>query len=248
MTEHPTHHPATELSGRVHSIQSMGTLDGPGVRFVIFAQGCPLRCKCCHNPDTWDPSGGKTYTPAELVTRALRFKEYFGEDGGVTVSGGEPLLQAEFVTELFKLCHEAGLNTCLDTSGCILTPAVKTLLTHTDRVLLDIKYTTDADYYAYVGCGMATPMAFLDYLTEQSIPATLRQVIIPSVNDTEEQVAVLGRIAATHPNVDKVELLPFRKICQVKYDSLGMEFPFAHIPEPTKERMQLLELALGLNA
>ena len=248
MTEHPTHHPATELSGRVHSIQSMGTLDGPGVRFVIFAQGCPLRCKCCHNPDTWDPSGGKTYTPAELVTRALRFKEYFGEDGGVTVSGGEPLLQAEFVTELFKLCHEAGLNTCLDTSGCILTPAVKTLLTHTDRVLLDIKYTTDADYYAYVGCGMATPMAFLDYLTEQSIPATLRQVIIPSVNDTEEQVAVLGRIAAAHPNVDKVELLPFRKICQVKYDSLGMEFPFAHFPEPTKERMQLLEQALGLNA
>ena len=248
MTEHPTHHPATELSGRVHSIQSMGTLDGPGVRFVIFAQGCPLRCKCCHNPDTWDPSGGKTYTPAELVTRALRFKEYFGEDGGVTVSGGEPLLQAEFVTELFKLCHEAGLNTCLDTSGCILTPVVKTLLTHTDRVLLDIKYTTDADYYAYVGCGMATPMAFLDYLTEQSIPVTLRQVIIPSVNDTEEQVAVLGRIAATHPNVDKVELLPFRKICQVKYDSLGMEFPFAHIPEPTKERMQLLEQALGLNA
>ena len=248
MTEHPTHHPATELSGRIHSIQSMGTLDGPGVRFVIFAQGCPLRCKCCHNPDTWDPSGGKTYTPTELVTRALRFKEYFGEDGGVTVSGGEPLLQAEFVTELFKLCHEAGLNTCLDTSGCILTPAVKTLLTHTDRVLLDIKYTTDADYRAYVGCGMATPMAFLDYLTEQSIPATLRQVIIPSVNDTEEQVAVLGRIAATHPNVDKVELLPFRKICQVKYDSLGMEFPFAHIPEPTKERMQLLELTLGLNA
>jgi pyruvate formate lyase activating enzyme len=248
MTEHPTHHPATELSGRIHSIQSMGTLDGPGVRFVIFAQGCPLRCKCCHNPDTWDPSGGKTYTPAELVTRALRFKEYFGEDGGVTVSGGEPLLQAEFVTELFKLCHEVGLNTCLDTSGCILTPAVKTLLTHTDRVLLDIKYTTDADYRAYVGCGMATPMAFLDYLTEQSIPATLRQVIIPSVNDTEEQVAALGRIAATHPNVDKVELLPFRKICQVKYDSLGMEFPFAHIPEPTKERMQLLEQALGLNA
>ena len=248
MTEHPSHHPATELSGRIHSIQSMGTLDGPGVRFVIFAQGCPLRCKCCHNPDTWDPNGGKTYTPAELVTRALRFKEYFGKDGGVTVSGGEPLLQAEFVTELFKLCHEAGLNTCLDTSGCILTPAVKTLLTHTDRVLLDIKYTTDADYRAYVGCGMATPMAFLDYLTEQSIPATLRQVVIPTVNDTEEQVAVLGRIAATHPIVDKVELLPFRKICQVKYDSLEMEFPFAHIPEPTKERMQLLEQALELNA
>ena len=244
MTEHPTHHPATELSGRIHSIQSMGTLDGPGVRFVIFAQGCPLRCKCCHNPDTWDPSGGKTYTPAELVTRALRFKEYFGEEGGVTVSGGEPLLQAEFVTELFKLCHEAGLNTCLDTSGCILTPAVKTLLTHTDRVLLDIKYTTDADYRAYVGCGMATPMAFLDYLTEQSIPATLRQVIIPSVNDTEEQVAALGRIAAAHPNVDKVELLPFRTLCTSKYEKMGIPFPLADKPQTTPAQIEALLAAV----
>ena len=175
------------------------------------------------------------------MNRALRFKEYFGEEGGVTVSGGEPLLQTEFVTELFKLCHEAGLNTCLDTSGCILTPAVKGLLTHTDRVLLDIKYTTDGDYYAYVGCGMATPMAFLDYLTEAGIPTTLRQVIIPSINDTPEQVAALGEIVKSHPNVDKVELLPFRKICQVKYDAMGLDFPFAHIPEPAGEEMKRLE-------
>ncbi len=246
MTATHTTETNTGLTGRVHSIQSMGTLDGPGVRFVIFAQGCPLRCKCCHNPDTWDVGGGKIYTPEELVARALRFQEYFGEDGGVTVSGGEPLLQAEFVTKLFALCHEAGLNTCLDTSGCILTPEVKALLAHTDRVLLDIKYTTEADYRAYVGCGMATPMAFLDYLEEQKIPTTLRQVIIPTVNDTEEQVAALGCIAASHANVDKVELLPFRKICQVKYDSLGMVFPFAQMPEPTKEKMKLLEQALGM--
>ena len=246
MTDTPmTQATAVEPFGRVHSIQSMGTLDGPGVRFVIFAQGCPLRCKCCHNPDTWDPNGGKLYTPSDLVTRALRFKEYFGEEGGVTVSGGEPLLQAAFVTELFKLCHGAGLNTCLDTSGCILTPAVKALLDHTDRVLLDVKYTADADYRAYVGCGMAPPMAFLDYLTEQNIPTTLRQVIIPTVNDTEEQVAALGRIAKSHPNVDKVELLPFRKICQVKYDGMGLDFPFGHLPEPSKDRMKELERVLG---
>lgn len=236
---------AEPIIGRVHSIQSMGTLDGPGVRFVIFAQGCPLRCSCCHNPDTWDPAGGKAYTPEALLPRILRFREYFGEEGGVTVSGGEPLLQTAFVTRLFELCHGEGLHTCLDTSGCILTPAVKSLLSHTDRVLLDVKYTTDADYRAYVGCGMATPLAFLDYLAAEGIPTTLRQVIIPTVNDTEAQVAELGRIARSHPNVDKVELLPFRKICQVKYDSLGLEFPFAHIPEPTGEIMGRMERALG---
>ena len=231
--------------GHIHSIQSMGTLDGPGVRFVIFTQGCPLRCSCCHNPDTWDPNGGTCYTPEALVTRALRFREYFGEDGGVTVSGGEPLLQAAFVTELFALCHEAGLHTCMDTSGCILSPEVKTLLSHTDRVLLDIKYTSEEDYRTHVGCGITTPLAFLDYLTGEDIPTTLRQVIIPSINDTEEQVLALRRIAEAHPNVDKVELLPFRKICQVKYDNLGIPFPLANVPEPTREQMKHLDQVMG---
>ncbi len=224
----------------------MGTLDGPGVRFVIFAQGCPLRCSCCHNPDTWAMDGGKCYTPEELVSRALRFQEYFGEEGGVTVSGGEPLLQAAFVTRLFDLCHEAGLNTCMDTSGCMLTPEVKTLLSHTDRVLLDIKYTTEDDYRAHVGCGMAAPLAFLDYLASENIPTTLRQVIIPTLNDTDAQVLALRQIAKAHPNVDKVELLPFRKICQVKYDNMGIPFPLAHIPEPTREQMQHLEQVVGI--
>ena len=246
MTLHNNNTAPSQLTGRVHSIQSMGTLDGPGVRFVIFTQGCPLRCKCCHNPDTWDVEGGKTYTPEELVSRALRFREYFGEDGGVTVSGGEPLLQAEFVTKLFELCHREGINTCLDTSGCKLTDSVKALLRHTDRVLLDIKYTTDEDYRAYVGCGMDTPMAFLDYLNAQNIPTTLRQVIIPTVNDSEAQILELRRIAKDHANVDKVELLPFRKICQVKYDNMGIKFPFSHIPEPTKEQMSRLERVLDM--
>ena len=234
-----------ELTGRIHSIQSMGTLDGPGVRFVIFTQGCPLRCKCCHNPDTWDMEGGKEYSPEELVANALRFKEYFGEDGGVTVSGGEPLLQAEFVGRLFELCHIEGLNTCLDTSGCILTHEVKVLLSHTDRVLLDIKYTDEAAYRENVGGSLAAPLAFLDYLDTQGIPTTLRQVIIPTVNDTEAQVTQLRCIVQSHANVDKVELLPFRKICQVKYDSLGMDFPFGHLPEPSKEQMSRLEQVLS---
>ena len=232
------------IKGRVHSIQSMGTLDGPGVRFVIFLQGCPLRCKCCHNPDTWSFEGGTEYTAEELVRRALRFREYFGQEGGVTVSGGEPLLQSEFVRELFELCHKEGLNTCLDTSGCILTDDVKALLEVTDRVLLDIKYTTDELYRENVGCGMSAPVAFLDHLAERGIPTTLRQVIIPTINDTEENALSLKKIAASHKNVDRVELLPFRKICQVKYDGMGIEFPFAHIPEPARETMARLEAML----
>ena len=231
----------TTVMGRVHSIQSLGTLDGPGVRFVIFTQGCPLRCGCCHNPDTWDTDGGTLYEPQELVRRALRFREYFGETGGVTVSGGEPLLQTDFVRELFTLCHAEGINTCLDTSGCILNDAVKELLSLTDRVLLDIKYTTDALYREYVGCGIETPLAFLDYLSERGIPTTLRQVIIPTLNDNEEGVRALKSIADAHPSVDKIELLPFRKICQVKYDKMEKDFRFGHLPEPTREQMKRFE-------
>ena len=230
-----------KITGLVHSIQSMGTLDGPGVRFVIFLQGCPLRCKCCHNPDTWDYNGGTEYCAEELVKKALRFREYFGREGGVTVSGGEPLLQADFVKELFALCHENQLNTCLDTSGCILNNNVKELLSVTDRVLLDIKYTTDALYRENVGCSIDTPVAFLDYLCEKNIPTTLRQVIIPTQNDNEENMRSLKEIISAHKNVDKVELLPFRKICQVKYDKIGITFPFGEIPEPTREKMQELE-------
>ena len=231
--------------GRVHSVQSLGALDGPGVRFVVFMQGCPLRCGCCHNPDTWEREGGSLYTAEELVERATHYREYFGKEGGITVSGGEPLLQADFVRELFSLCHERGINTCLDTSGCILNDGVKELLRVTDRVLLDVKYTADALYREYVGCGMETPLAFLDYLNAQGIPVTLRQVIIPTLNNSEENIVALKRIAQAHPCVDKVELLPFRKICQVKYDKMGMKFRFADIPEPTREEMKRFEAIIS---
>ena len=229
------------MMGNIHSIQTMGTLDGPGVRFVVFMQGCPLRCKCCHNPDTWDFSGGIEYTPEELVKKALRYRAYFGETGGITASGGEPLCQAAFVEKLFSLCHEEKLNTCLDTSGQVLTEEIKKLLAVTDRVLLDIKYTEDELYRAHVGCSMEMPMAFLDYLQEIKMPTTLRQVIIPGINDGEEQIEKLKEIAVAHPCVDKIELLPFRKICQTKYDQMGIAFPFEHIPEPTRENMAKLE-------
>jgi len=230
---------------KVHSFQSLGTVDGPGLRFVVFTQGCNLRCGCCHNPDTWHMSEGKDYTPEEIVARVVRFKEYFGSDGGITVSGGEPLLQAEAVAKLFELCHNEGINTCLDTSGSIMNDSVEKLLSVTDRVLLDIKYTEEELYTNHVGCSLQAPLDFLDYLNNKKIPVTLRQVIIPGLNDNEENILKLKNIADSHPAVDKTELLSFRKICQVKYDKLGLEFPFANIPEPTKAKMDELSALLA---
>lgn len=235
---------AESIVGRVHSLQSMGALDGPGIRFVVFVQGCSLRCGCCHNPDTWATEGGREYTPAELVGRAVRYREYFGKEGGITISGGEPLLQADFAAEVFRLCHAEGINTCLDTSGSIMNGSVQALLAETDRVLLDIKYTDDALYRAHVGCAMQRPLDFLEYLNARRIPTTIRQVTIPTLNDDEANIARLKRIADAHECVDGVELLPFRKMCIMKYESLGIEFPFAHIPEPGAQTMRRLEKML----
>ena len=229
------------MTGYVHSFQSLGTLDGPGVRFVVFLQGCNLRCGCCHNPDTWEMRQGKEITTEEIVSKVIRYREYYKEEGGITVSGGEPLLQAKFVWELFARCHEEGINTCLDTSGSILNDDVKNLLQETDRVLLDIKYTEDEQYQKHVGCDLHKVLEFLEFLNEQKIPVTLRQVIIPTLNDNEENILKLKSIAGKYSCVDKVELLPFKKVCQVKYDDLGMKFPFADIPAAKKEDVLALE-------
>ena len=232
------------MIGRVHSLQSLGTVDGPGIRFVVFMQGCNLRCKCCHNPDTWLCVGGTEYTSETIVEKALRYKSYFGQRGGITISGGEPLLQADFVREVFELCHREGINTCLDTSGSILNDSVSALLDVTDRVLLDIKYTCDDAYRENVGCGMGTVLEFLRVLDTRKIPTTVRQVIIPTVNDSDENILELKKLVSAHGCVDKVELLPFRKICQTKYDNMGIEFPFGKINEPTHESMQHLNSLL----
>ena len=227
--------------GRIHSIQSLGTVDGPGIRFVVFMQGCNLRCGCCHNPDTWDIKGGTEITAEEIVKKALRYREYFGKDGGITVSGGEPLLQAEFIKEVFTLCKNEGINTCLDTSGSILNDSVKELLEVTDRVLLDIKYTENELYKKHVGCDMDKVLSFLSYLNEKKIPTTLRQVIIPTLNNTKENILRLKEIVNNHACVDKTELLPFRKICQTKYDEMGIEFPFGNLPTPNSTEMKEFE-------
>ena len=218
------------MVGQIHSLQSLGTLDGPGVRFVVFLQGCHLRCGCCHNPDTWEMSQGKEMTTDEIIKKVVRYREYYKTDGGITVSGGEPLLQAEFVKELFLCCKKEGIHTCLDTSGSILNEKVKDVLEYTDLVLLDLKYTDDISYRKYVGCDMQRPLEFLAFLQEKEISVVLRQVIIPGLNDDGDNILRLKEIAKRYPCVKKVELLPFKKICQVKYDDLGIEFPFKDIP------------------
>lgn len=236
----------SSVLGQVHSIQSLGTVDGPGLRFVVFLQGCNLRCKCCHNPDTWEMQSEKTFTAEEIVEKATKYREYFGEKGGITLSGGEPLLQPDFAYEIFRLCHEKGINTCLDTSGSILNDSVEKLLTETDTVLLDIKYTDDELYRENVGCSLQKPMEFLQYLNEQKIPTTIRQVIIPTLNDNETNIEKLNEIVAKNTCIDKVELLPFKKICQAKYDSMNIEFPFANMDTPTKETMNKLNNLLKI--
>jgi pyruvate formate lyase activating enzyme len=204
-------------------------------------QGCNLRCGCCHNPDTHNISDGKRVTADEIASKAVRYKEYFGEDGGITVSGGEPLLQADFVRDLFELCHENGINTCLDTSGSIFNDSIKALLDVTDRVLLDIKYTDEALYRQHVGCKLSDVLDFLKYLDSIKKPTTVRQVIIPTLNDNEENIKRLSDIVRAHKCIDKTELLPFKKMCSMKYEKLGIPFPHGHLPEPKKEKMRELE-------
>ena len=235
-----------QIIGLVNSIQSLGTVDGPGIRYVIFMQGCPLRCGCCHNPDTWDVKGGTKYFANDIVDKALRYTNYFGKDGGVTISGGEPLMQPEFVQEVFELCHKNGINTCLDTSGCILNDNVKELLKHTDRVLLDIKYTDNALYQKHVCCSLDKVLHFLTFLNEQNVPTTIRQVIIPTINDKVDDVLALKKLANSFKCVDKIELLPFKKICQVKYDQMNIDFPFKDLPTPDSNLMKKLNEIISL--
>ncbi len=213
------------LTGRIHSFLSMGTVDGPGVRSVVFMQGCPLRCGYCHNPDTWDFSQGTEITPKEMHAKILRCKSYYGKDGGVTVSGGEALLQPDFVAELFRLCKQSGIHTALDTSGCVLGEAVEKVLKYTDLCLLDVKFNNEEEYKEYTGSSFGVTVEFLKLLEEKGIPTWIRRVIVPELNDSEESVKKLGEALSGFNCIEKIELLPFRKLCTAKYSMLREQFP-----------------------
>lgn len=227
------------MKGKIHSFQSLGTLDGPGVRFVVFMHGCNLHCGYCHNIDVC-VGDYVEYTPLEIYEKVIRYKEYFSCDGGITVSGGEPLLQAEFLNELFDICKKNGINTVLDTSGSIWNDSVDNLLDKTDLVLLDIKMTMDEDYINHIGCSLDLPLNFLKKIQEKGKRCWIRYVVVEGLNDSLEDIKRLKELLLEFKCIDKIELLPFKKICQTKYDSMNVEFPFSKYPETSSETIEKL--------
>nr|MBQ8890555.1 pyruvate formate lyase-activating protein [Clostridia bacterium] len=226
--------------GYIHSLQSLGTVDGPGVRAVVFSSGCPLRCIYCHNPDTWRSEDGEQVSVGELTSKIKRLYPYI-KNGGVTLSGGEPCMQAEFFTALIRELKAMGLHIALDTSGAVYNERVDELLSLCDLVLLDIKFTSEEKYRRYTLGSLEKTLRFLDRVTELGIPVWIRQVIVPGINDTEADAKELRAIIKSYPTVEKIELLPFRKLCLEKYGQLGLKFPLESTPEPSAELMARLE-------
>lgn len=224
------------MKGRINSFQSMGAVDGPGIRFVVFMQGCPLRCIYCHNPDTWS-RGGEMYDVDEICRKILRFRAYFGEEGGVTVSGGEPLLQWRFVAELFRRLKNEGIHTALDTSGIGSRAGAEAVLSHTDLVLCDLKFSTEEDYRTQCGGSLNRVLSFLDMTEHMEIPLWIRHVVVPGLTDSIDSLQKIGEMKQRYSNVRKFELLPFKKLCAVKYQALGLPFPLEEYPECTEERI-----------
>ena len=229
------------LTGNIHSYESFGTVDGPGIRFVIFSQGCMLRCQYCHNPDTWTTNETKiTVTPQELLQEVLKYKVYFQKRGGVTFSGGEPLLQAPFVKEFFQLCKKEKIHTTLDTSGNFLNPEVKELLDYTDLVLLDIKTMNPDLHLKLTGVKLEHSLKFLDYMQTIGKACWIRQVVVPGLTDQEGDLKALARHLEKYAVVEKVELLPYHSLGAYKYQALQLNYPLEGVPDMGKERMEEL--------
>ncbi len=232
------------MLGRIHSIQTLGAVDGPGIRFVIFMQGCPLRCAYCHNPDTWDPSAGEQVDVDTLVRRALRYRSYWKNGGGVTVSGGEPLLQADFVAALFERLHDEGVHTALDTAGVGSLSAAERVLRHTDLVLADLKFLNAADYRRYCAADFTQVERFLQLTATMGVPLWVRHVVVPGLTDTLPQLRAIKARAQSYPNFRQLELLPFHKLCLEKYERMGLPFPLADTPAMDAARLEQLKAQL----
>lgn len=227
-----------ELTGRIHSTESFGTVDGPGVRFVIFFQGCPMRCRYCHNPDSWSLVGGTERTAESLLQEFARNRSFYHR-GGITATGGEPLLQLAFLTELFTKAKEKDIHTCLDTSGIVYTEkkkaAYEKLFAVTDLVLLDIKHSLAAEHRQLTGQSQEPVLAFADVLEQAKVPVIIRHVAVPGITDLEEELAQLGHLISRWSNVKGLDILPYHTLGKKKYEELGMAYPLEGIPELTKE-------------
>ncbi len=222
---------------KVHSMESFGTVDGPGIRFVLFLQGCSLKCKYCHNRDTWDLNGGEEKTLEEIVEKIKNYKNYITiSGGGVTVTGGEPLLQVKFLIELFKALKKEKIHTCIDTSGMVnITEDIKELLKYTDLVLLDIKHIDDEKCKKLVGVSNKKELEFARYLSDNNIKMWIRQVLIPGYTDDEKDLLKLKEFLGTLKTLEKVQILKYHNLGKHKWEKMGLKYELEGVREATFE-------------
>ena len=241
----------SEIKGRIHSVESFGSADGPGVRYIVFLKGCNMRCQYCHNPDTWAKDGGELMTPEEVLKKALRYKTYWKEKGGITVSGGEALLQIDFVTELFRLAKEKGVNTCLDTSGnpFSLEEPFKSkfdeLMKYTDLFMLDIKHMDDAAHRKLTGQTNQNILEMAAYLSDHGKAMWIRHVLVPGITTEEDELHRLRSFLDTLKTVERVEVLPYHTLGVFKWKELGIPYQLEGVDPPTKEQIDREKEILG---
>ena len=233
------------MKGRINQLESFGTVDGPGIRFVVFFQGCPLRCQFCHNPDTWEPNlegvenngkGSGEFTPDELVEEVLRYKNYI-RTGGVTATGGEPLMQPEFLREFFRLCKEEGIHTCLDTSGAIYNEKALAVMEYTDLVMLDLKTLDDNLHKTYTGATRENNHRWMEHLQKIGKPTWIRHVVVPTITDNEERLQAVADYISQYSCIERVELLGYHIMGEAKYQKMGIPYPLQGIPPIQPERL-----------
>ena len=241
----------SEIKGRIHSVESFGSEDGTGVRYIVFLKGCNMRCQYCHNPDTWAKDGGELMTPEEVLKKALRYKTYWKEKGGITVSGGEALLQIDFVTELFRLAKEKGVNTCLDTSGnpFSLEEPFKSkfdeLMKYTDLFMLDIKHMDDAAHRKLTGQTNQNSLEMAAYLSDHGKAMWIRHVLVPGITTEEDELYRLRSFLDTLKTVERVEVLPYHTLGVFKWKELGIPYQLEGVDPPTKEQIDRAKEILG---
>lgn len=232
------------MNARVHSVETFGLVDGPGVRFILFLHGCPFRCQFCHNPDTWASQKFEEWTPQQALDRALRFEPYWGKDGGITVSGGEPLVQIDFLLEFFKLAKAAGINTCIDTSGACFTreepffSKFEELMKYTDLLMVDIKEINDERHQVLTGASNKRVLDMIQYLNDINKSIWIRHVLVPERSDFDEDLHTLADYIDTLSNVKKVEVLPYHTLGTYKWKELNLEYQLEGIDPPTNERVE----------
>lgn len=234
---------------KLHSLESFGAVDGPGVRFVAFLSGCPFRCRYCHNPDTWARPAAFEMKPAEVLAKALRFRPYWGADGGITASGGEPMLQAGEVAELFQQAHAAGVTTCLDTAaGCFdrSDRDIVAMLGESDTVLLDLKAFDAVAHRTLTGADNAPVLACARYLAERGTEVWIRRVLVPGVTDGEEDLRATGDFIRTLPNVRRVEVLPYHAMGVSKWRALGLAYTLDEVSSPSDADLARAHRLLGI--